>query len=100
MTVPQDLHWDEPDAGCVTCGKPYLTIDDHRCGSCIDGPVVFCPACLTDLAPLIGRELVRRVREASHDVNDAWVGGKYLGRLTDRLLVDANRAAAKARWSA
>jgi hypothetical protein len=99
MTVPDDLHWIEPDAGCAACGKPYLTVDDHRCGECIEAPVGFCPLCLGAIGSLIDREVVRRVRAASGDVNEVWVSGRYLSRLSDRQRVDANRAAARARWA-
>lgn len=68
--APKALHWDEPDAGCVGCGQPYLTIDDHRCGTCLGEPVGFCPLCLGAIGPLIEREVARRWRAASHDVND------------------------------
>lgn len=68
-----ELHWDEPDAGCVSCGQPHLTISDHRCGTCIDQPVAHCPHCLGDIAALIDREVTRRLRQASWDVAQAWV---------------------------
>lgn len=68
----QELHWDEPDAGCVACGQPHLTVADHRCGDCIDKIMTFCPHCLGVIGPVVDREVVRRLRQTSADVNDGW----------------------------
>jgi hypothetical protein len=100
MTISEELHWDEPDIGCVSCGKRYVTVDDHRCGECLDEPVGFCPLCLGVIGALIDREVVRRMRQAANDVNDAWVEGRRFSRILDRLQVDANRAATRAKWTA
>lgn len=72
MYLDDPWHWQEPDAGCVTCGNRYVTVADHRCADCIGLDLRRCPHCLSDIDALVGRELVRRLRNASHDVNDAW----------------------------
>jgi hypothetical protein len=89
-----ELHWDEPDTGCTSCGQTYLTVDDHRCADCIGDRVKVCPHCLTDIEAMIDREVVRRLRAASHDVNDAWTEGKHYAayRARERVL-EARQAA-------
>ena len=89
--LASELKWDEPDAGCVTCGQPYVTVSDHRCGECLDGAVRHCPHCLEDISSLIDRETVRRLRSASGDVNAAWTEGKHLERLATRQRVEKAR---------
>lgn len=82
MTVPNDLHWDEPDAGCVSCGQPFVTISDHRCADCLGEPVRYCQHCLEAIAPTIDRETVRRVRETSWEVSEGFVERGLLRRIT------------------
>jgi hypothetical protein len=82
VTIADDLHWDEPDAGCVSCGQPVVTVADHRCGSCLGQPVGFCPLCLGAIGAIVEREVARRWRAASGDVNEAWTVGSYLKRIT------------------
>jgi hypothetical protein len=77
MTVIEDLYWNEPDSGCVTCAQPVLTIADHRCGTCLGGPLLACPHCLGNIGPIVDRELTRRVREASWAVAEEWNQGPY-----------------------
>lgn len=84
MSTPHPLQWDEPDTGCVTCGQPYITVADHRCADCIGEPARHCPHCRESIADLIDREVVRRLRQASHDVNDTWVRHRYFDRVRDR----------------
>lgn len=81
LTAATLLHWNEPDAGCVSCGQPHITIDDHRCGTCIGLPVAHCPMCLADISSLIDREVVRRVREASWAVSEGFTDRRVLERL-------------------
>lgn len=82
LTAANLLHWNEPDSGCVSCGQPYMTVVDHRCGTCIGEPVNHCPMCLADIASLIDREVVRRVREASWAVSEGFTDRQVLRRLT------------------
>lgn len=89
-----ELHWDEPDAGCVSCGKPYLTVADHRCGDCIGDLVRHCPQCLADIGPVIDREVVSRLRATSLDVSEAWVDGQHFERHRDRERVNSARRTA------
>lgn len=85
MSADDDPHaWTRTDEGCAGCGKPYITVADHRCGECIGQPVRHCPHCLTDIAALIDREVVRRLRHASADVNTAWTQHAYYRRYRDR----------------
>lgn len=92
MTAPDDLHWNEPDIGCVHCGQPRITIDDHRCGSCLGGQVHHCPHCLGDIGDMIDREVARRVREASWAVSEGFVERGVLRRITAAQRADAARA--------
>lgn len=78
------LAWDEPDSGCVSCGKPYMTVADHRCGECLGQSMHHCPHCLDEISDVIDREIVSRLRQASHDVNDTWLQGGYFDRIRDR----------------
>lgn len=79
--APAALNWDEPDAGCVHCGHKVWTIDDHRCGSCLGLDLVHCPRCLEDISAIVEREIARRWRAASCDVNDEWTATKALDRI-------------------
>jgi hypothetical protein len=89
-----ELHWREPDAGCASCGKRVVTVHDHRCAECIGHRVKVCPHCFADIGPMIDREVVRRLRAASHDVNDAWIQGKhYDAHRARELVLDARKAA-------
>jgi hypothetical protein len=90
MSVSDDLYWNEPDAGCVTCAQPVLTIDDHRCGTCLGGPLLACPHCLGNIGPIVDREIARRVRHASWDVAEEWNLGNYYTALQKAL--DARKA--------
>ncbi len=95
MSSPDDfLAWSEPDAGCVSCGEQYVTVAEHRCGECLGRSMHYCPHCLDDIAAIIDREVVRRLRATSHDVNDAWTEGKHYAsfRARERVL-DAREAA-------
>jgi hypothetical protein len=92
MTVPDDLYWNEPDVGCVACGEPVLTVDDHRCGSCLGQPVGFCPLCLGAIGGIVEREVARRWRAASGDVSEAWTVGSYLKRIDAAVTAVAARA--------
>jgi hypothetical protein len=89
-----DLQWDEPDAGCVSCGGPYLTVADHRCGTCLGAPVQHCPHCLVDISALVEREVARRWRETSRDTAEAWTAGRYFDRHRERQRIIAARGAA------
>lgn len=75
------LRWHEPDRGCVHCGERVMTIDDHRCGSCLGEDLRRCPMCLADIAALVDREVARRLRQASHEASEAWVAGRYAQRI-------------------
>lgn len=81
LSPPVHLHWDEPDAGCVSCGQAVVTVADHRCGTCLAEPVRHCPHCLGDVADLIDREVAHRLRQASHDVNDEWLAREVFDRV-------------------
>ncbi len=92
--LDDSLAWLDPDTGCVSCGKRYVTVADHRCGDCLGRSMHYCPHCLDDIAAIIDREVVRRLRATSHDVNDAWTEGKHYKayRARERVL-DARKAA-------
>lgn len=91
---PHPLQWDEPDAGCVSCGAPYVTVADHRCGDCLTAPVRHCPHCLGTIGELVDRDVVRRLRAASLEVSDTWTRHRYFDRLRDReRVLDARLAA-------
>ncbi|MBU6151866.1 MAG: hypothetical protein KGR25_10475 [Chloroflexi bacterium] len=83
------LYWHEPDSGCVSCGNPYLTIADHRCGDCTDQPVSHCPHCLGDIAGVVDRDLARRLRQMSWDISE-----EFRARNLARRLDEARRALA------
>jgi hypothetical protein len=90
VTAADDLYWNEPDAGCVTCAQPVLTVADHRCGTCLGGPLLACPHCLGELGPVLDREIARRARETSWDVAEEWNRGNYFRALQRAL--DAKQA--------
>jgi hypothetical protein len=89
--APTALHWDEPDAGCVHCGEAVVTVDDHRCGTCLGLDLVHCPHCLGRIVELVEREVARRWRQASHDVNDEWTSTKMLDRVTAAVQAEVAR---------
>jgi hypothetical protein len=91
MTVNSDLRWDEPDAGCVTCGKEVLTVDDHRCGTCLSQELRHCPHCLGDIADIVNRDLMRRVRTGSWAMSEEWNRRKMLDFIDSRLRAAAER---------
>lgn len=72
MTPHQDLHWDEPDSGCISCGKPHITIADHRCADCLDELANHCPHCLTNIRHIYDRETIRRHQNTRADVHTEW----------------------------
>ena len=81
------LFWHEPDAGCVSCGNPYMTIADHRCTDCIGEPVRHCPHCLGDIEALLTRDFQRRLREMSADISE-----EFRARNVARRIDEARRA--------
>ena len=86
------LGWSEPDNGCAACGKPHVTVAEQRCADCLESRIRYCPKCLDDIGAVIDREVVRRLRQASHDVNDTWVQGDYFDRIRAReRVLDARR---------
>jgi hypothetical protein len=89
-TVAMMLRWHEPDAGSVSCGETYLTIDDHRCGSCLGDKVRRCPHCLGDVEGLVDREVARRLREMSYDISQ-----EFRRRNVARRIAEAQEAIAR-----
>jgi hypothetical protein len=89
--MTEHLYWDEPDNGCVTCGKPHLTIDDHRCADCLNNYVNHCPHCLTDIRALIDREVARRLNTARRDVHHIYTEENYLEWIIKREQVEQAR---------
>jgi hypothetical protein len=88
-SVASLLHWDEPDAGCVSCGETYLTLSDHRCGTCVGDKVRHCPMCLVDIEALVDREVSRRLRELSYDISE-----EFRRRNVARIIAEAQAAIA------
>ena len=82
---------------CVACGQRTITIQDGRCVSCLDAPLRYCLACGSDIAPETDLEVVRRIRHASWDVNDAWIEGKHFDAHRARERVAQARAASGVR---
>ena len=89
--MTEHLYWDEPDNGCVTCGKPHLTIDDHRCADCLNNYVNHCPHCLQNIRAIIDREVARRLNTARRDVHTAILEGQHLEWITKREQVEQAR---------
>ena len=58
---------------CVVCGKPSIPISHGRCIGCLSEHMRVCWRCGGNIVEEIDRELRWRVRQASWDVNDAWV---------------------------
>lgn len=82
---------------CVACGQRTITIQDGRCVSCVDAALRYCLACGFDIAPEAHLEVLRRIRHASWDVNDAWIEGKHFDAHRARERVTQARAASGVR---
>ena len=74
--------WNEPDSGCVTCGDRVMTIADHRCSLCVGDYLRRCPHCLGDISEVVNREVIRRLRQCSWDVNAEWLRGEFFEKLS------------------
>jgi len=77
---------------CVACGTRAVTIEDARCVYCLAEPLRYCTGCGFDISPEIDREVVRRIRHASWDVNDAWISGGHFDAYRARERVMQARA--------
>lgn len=77
---------------CVVCGKASIILSHGRCVRCLSDDMRRCWRCGGDIGEEIDRELRWRVREASWDVNDAWVAQDMFGRyrLRERVLQARN----------
>lgn len=82
--LDDSLAWLEPDSGCVGCGKPYITVANHRCSDCLGESLHYCPHCLDEIGAIIDQEVVRRLRETSADVNTVWTQHRYYQRYRDQ----------------
>jgi hypothetical protein len=82
-TLATVMHWHEPDAGCVSCGQAFMTIEDHRCGTCLNDKVRHCPICLSDIEALVDREVARRLRELSYDISQEFAKRNLTRRMAE-----------------
>jgi hypothetical protein len=96
-TPTSELHWGESHRYCVSCGDERIDIDDHRCGSCLDDDVRFCPCCGQDIGALVNRDFARRFRKASNDVSEIWSEKRLTSRWAEWQRVIAARAKAGVR---